>query len=147
MNRMSARMRHSLTSAVLLLALSVPAAAAGDDLRLVAAARARDRAMVRTLLKQKVPVNARQVLEAIRDIERRIQTAEQQSAESSQLPVLARPSAIPDAYADNVRLMYAADTPMTNLQLSLLDKMDVGIDQLGDSTGRLETLAGVYRVA
>ena len=37
------------------------ASAAGDDVRLVAAARARDRAMVRTLLQQKVPVNARQV--------------------------------------------------------------------------------------
>jgi hypothetical protein len=208
-----------------------------------------------------------QYLEAIRDIERRIQTAEQQSAQSSQLPVLARPSAIPDSYADHVRLMFdlqlmafqadltrittfmmsrevssrtypelgipdphhpmshhqgdakkieklakinafhvslfaeflekvratpdgdgslldhlmvlygcgisdsdqhlhdnlpalvlgggagrlrggrhlrfAADTPMTNLQLSLLDKMDVPTDQLGDSTGRLQGLAGV----
>ena len=208
-----------------------------------------------------------QYLEAIRDIERRIQTAEQQSAESTQLPLLTRPSAIPDAYADHVRLMfdlqllafqadltrittfmmsrevssrtypelgipdphhpmshhqgdakkieklakinafhvtlfaefleklraipdgdgslldhlmilygcgisdsdqhlhdnlpalvlgggagrlrggrhlrYAADTPMTNLQLSLLDKMDVAIDRLGDSTGKLQGLVGV----
>jgi len=32
---------------------------------------------------------------------------------------------------------------MSNLQLSLLDKMDVAVDRLGDSTGRLEALAGV----
>jgi len=47
-----------------------------------------------------------QYLEAVRDIERRIQTAEQQSAASSELPVLARPSGIPDVYADHVRLMF-----------------------------------------
>jgi hypothetical protein len=33
---------------------------------------------------------------------------------------------------------YAADTPMNNLFLTLLDKLDVHIDQLGDSTGKLE---------
>jgi ankyrin repeat protein len=53
-------MRHSSKWIFLLLvALGVSAAAAEDDARLVAAARARDRAMVRTLLQQGVPVNAR----------------------------------------------------------------------------------------
>ena len=43
-------------------------------------------------------------------------------------------------------LVYASRTPMANLCLTLLDKMDVpGVEKLGDSTGRLdlETLAGV----
>ncbi len=42
-------------------------------------------------------------------------------------------------------MQYAADTPLANLHLSLLDKMGVPIETLGDSTGRLplETLSGV----
>jgi hypothetical protein len=35
------------------------------------------------------------------------------------------------------------DTPLTNLQLTLLDKVGVPLEQLGDSTGRLELLSGV----
>jgi hypothetical protein len=35
------------------------------------------------------------------------------------------------------------DTPLTNLQLTLLDRIGVPLEQLGDSTGRLELLAGV----
>jgi len=35
------------------------------------------------------------------------------------------------------------DTPLTNLQLTLLDKFGVPVDTLGDSTGRLEGVAGV----
>ena len=38
-------------------------------------------------------------------------------------------------------LRFASDTPMTNLLLSLLDKMDVPMDQLGDSTGQLRELS------
>ena len=38
-------------------------------------------------------------------------------------------------------LRFAPDTPMTNLLLSLLDKMDVPMDQLGDSTGQLRELS------
>jgi hypothetical protein len=38
-------------------------------------------------------------------------------------------------------LMYRAETPMTNLLLSMLDKAGVRTDTLGDSTGRLEGLA------
>ena len=34
-------------------------------------------------------------------------------------------------------------TPLTNLQLTLLDKLGVPIEQLGDSTGQLEHLSGV----
>jgi len=37
-------------------------------------------------------------------------------------------------------LKYADHTPMTNLLLTMLDKMDVRLESLGDSTGRLENL-------
>jgi len=43
-------------------------------------------------------------LEAIRDIERRIQKAEQQSAEI-QIPAMERPAAVPEAFEDHARLM------------------------------------------
>ena len=36
---------------------------------------------------------------------------------------------------------YPDDTPMTNLFLSLLGKMGVPLDQLGDSTGALHELS------
>ena len=37
---------------------------------------------------------------------------------------------------------HVPDTPLDNLFLSLLDRMDSGVDQLGDSTGRLKGLDG-----
>ena len=37
---------------------------------------------------------------------------------------------------------YPSKTPLTNLYLSLLDRMGAGTDKLGDSTGRLEKLEG-----
>lgn len=37
-------------------------------------------------------------------------------------------------------LVYPTDTPLNNLFLSMLDRMGAGIDQLGDSTGRLDRL-------
>ena len=37
----------------------------------------------------------------------------------------------------------AKDTPLTNLHLTLLEKMGVRIDWLGDSTGELNTLSAV----
>jgi hypothetical protein len=42
-------------------------------------------------------------------------------------------------------LAYPMNTPMSNLFLTILDKLDVPIDKIGDSTGRLEleTLSGV----
>jgi len=40
-------------------------------------------------------------------------------------------------------LRVAKDTPLTNLQLALLDKLGVPLDALGDSTGRLELVRGV----
>ena len=39
-------------------------------------------------------------------------------------------------------LAYPKNTPLNNLFLSLLDRMDSGVDQLGDSTGRLKGLEG-----
>lgn len=36
---------------------------------------------------------------------------------------------------------YAKETPMNNLFLSMLDRMDSGVDGFGDSTGRLDQLA------
>ncbi|HET9266763.1 MAG TPA: DUF1552 domain-containing protein [Vicinamibacterales bacterium] len=38
-------------------------------------------------------------------------------------------------------LVYPEDTPLTNLQLTLLDKMGVPVERLGDSTGRFTELA------
>ena len=32
-------------------------------------------------------------------------------------------------------------TPMTNLYLTMLDQMDIRIDQFGDSTGRIDPLS------
>jgi hypothetical protein len=40
-------------------------------------------------------------------------------------------------------LVYPKDTPLTNLYLTLLDRMGVRPESIGDSTGRLEHLAGV----
>jgi hypothetical protein len=40
-------------------------------------------------------------------------------------------------------LEYPIDTPMTNLLLSMLDKADVPLDALGDSSGRLELLSSL----
>ena len=39
-------------------------------------------------------------------------------------------------------LRYSSKTPLTNLYLSMLDRMGAPTDQLGDSTGRLEGLEG-----
>lgn len=42
----------------------------------------------------------------------------------------------------NRHLVYPKDTPLNNLFLSMLDRMDAGVDQHGDSTGRLDRLDG-----
>ena len=38
-------------------------------------------------------------------------------------------------------IRYPSDTPMTNLFLTLLDKMGVPVDRLGDSNGQLHELS------
>ena len=38
-------------------------------------------------------------------------------------------------------IKYAPDTPLTNLQLTLLEKMGVPMERFGDSTGQLTTLS------
>ncbi len=40
-------------------------------------------------------------------------------------------------------LVYPADTPLTNLQLTLLDKMGVPMEKLGDSTGHITELSNL----
>lgn len=40
-------------------------------------------------------------------------------------------------------LRFPDDTPLANLHLTLLDKLGVPMDSLGDSTGELSQLAGV----
>ncbi len=40
-------------------------------------------------------------------------------------------------------LRFPADTPITNLFLTLLDRLGVPIETLGDSTGRIEQLSNV----
>ena len=42
--------------------------------------------------------------------------------------------------ASNRHLVYPKNTPLNNLFLSMLDRMDAGVEQLGDSTGRLDRL-------
>ncbi len=43
----------------------------------------------------------------------------------------------------NNHVVYPKDTPMTNLYLTLLDRMGVPSEQLGDSTGRIEHLTEI----
>ena len=38
---------------------------------------------------------------------------------------------------------YAAGTPLTNLYVTLLDKLGVPVERVGDSTGRLEGLSDI----
>jgi hypothetical protein len=38
---------------------------------------------------------------------------------------------------------YASGTPLTNLQLTLLDRLGVRLDKFGDSTGRVDQLSEV----
>jgi hypothetical protein len=38
-------------------------------------------------------------------------------------------------------LVYPLDTPLTNLQLTLLDRLGVSVDRLGDSTGQFRELS------
>ena len=40
-------------------------------------------------------------------------------------------------------LRYRDDTPLTNLYLSVLDKLGMPVEKFGDSTGRIEHLTGV----
>jgi hypothetical protein len=40
-------------------------------------------------------------------------------------------------------LRYEVETPLTNLFLSMLDRMKVPVDQFGDSNGRLVELANL----
>jgi hypothetical protein len=42
-------------------------------------------------------------------------------------------------------IRYAKETPLANLHLTLLDKVGVHLDRIGDSTGRLDdrALAGI----
>jgi hypothetical protein len=65
-------------------------------------------------------------LEAVRDIERRIQKAEQQNAQL-RLPVMERPSSIPEAFEDHARLMMdlqvlAFQTDMTRVITMMLGR-------------------------
>jgi hypothetical protein len=40
-------------------------------------------------------------------------------------------------------VVFPRDTPVTNLFLNMLDKLDVPAESIGDSTGRLEYLSDV----
>jgi hypothetical protein len=43
----------------------------------------------------------------------------------------------------HIRYPRESETPVTNLFLNVLDKLDVPLDRFGDSTGHLDVLAGV----
>jgi hypothetical protein len=68
--------------------------------------------------------------------------ADSNSHYSGNLPILLVGGA---AGTGGRHIQYPEDTPLANLHLSLLDRMGVPIESLGDSTGRLplETLSGV----
>ena len=68
--------------------------------------------------------------------------ADSNSHYSGTLPILLAGGA---AGTGGRHMQHEPDTPLANLHLSLLDKMGVPIESLGDSTGRLplETLSGV----
>ncbi|SUZ79848.1 uncharacterized protein METZ01_LOCUS32702 [marine metagenome] len=68
--------------------------------------------------------------------------ADSNSHYSGDLPILLAGGA---AGTGGRHMQHEPDTPLANLHLSLLDKMGVPIESLGDSTGRLplETLSGV----
>ena len=66
-----------------------------------------------------------QYLEAVRDVERRIQKAEQQV--DRELPVIEKPVGIPDAYADHVKLMFdlqllAFQTDLTRITTFIMSR-------------------------
>ena len=46
-------------------------------------------------------------------------------------------------FARGRHVVYPKDTPMTNLYLTLLDRMGVHEESIGDSTGRVEHLTDV----
>jgi hypothetical protein len=46
----------------------------------------------------------------------------------------------PDQFKGNVHVRYPEHTPMTNLFLTMLDKVGVRIDSFGNSSGRLDPL-------
>jgi hypothetical protein len=43
----------------------------------------------------------------------------------------------------NRHLRVGKHTPLANLHVSVLEKLGVPVERLGDSTGRIETLSGV----
>ena len=47
------------------------------------------------------------------------------------------PALLLGAGANGRHIRYPVDTPITNLYLTLLDRLQVPVDRLGDSTGRL----------
>jgi hypothetical protein len=74
-------------------------------------------------------------LASLRDVERRIQKAEEQS--SKEVPDVERPAGVPDGFEPHVRLLY-------DLQLlTLLGNLGVPTEKLGDSTGQFKELFGL----
>jgi hypothetical protein len=56
---------------------------------------------------------------------------------SRDLPILLAGSAAGSVGPGGRHSRYPENTPLTNLHLTLLDELGVGIESLGDSTGRL----------
>ena len=89
-------------------------------------------------------------LEAIRDVERRVQTAEAQSAR--ELPTLERPSGIPETFTDHAKIMFdmqvlAFQTILTKAGIDAFIRKSRGRDVLG-ACGQLGNgLAGAVPLA
>jgi len=122
------------------LLLVAGAAAANGDLRLVEAARNRDQQAVRTLLNQHADVDVR----SHDGSTALLWAAHWNDLETADL--LIRAGANVNA-ANDLRITPLPDgTPLTNLHVTLLDKMGVPAEKLGDSTGQFTELSGLSSV-
>jgi hypothetical protein len=72
-----------------------------------------------------------QYLDAIRDVERRIQMAEQQS--SRQLPEVQRPGSIPDTFTDHIKLMFDLQVLAFQTDMTRVSSLMVGHEMSGQS--------------
>ena len=91
-----------------------------------------------------------QYFDAVRDVERRIHKAEEQS--DRDIPAFDQPVGIPDTFEAHSRLMFdllalAYQTDPTRvgtfMYVSVLDKLGVPVEQFGDSTGKLPYLSEI----
>jgi len=84
---------------------------------------------LRNVLGRKDRVKLVEYLEAIRDVERRIQKAEEQN--DQELPTMAHPSGVPMDYEEHVKLMYDLEVLAFQCDLTRVITMMIGREQSG----------------